>query len=334
MLHKPKLSIIVPVYKVESYLSQCIESILGQTFTDFELLLIDDGSPDNSGQICDDCADMDSRIKVYHRVNSGVSSARNFGIEEARGEWITFVDSDDWIDHEMYKYLYETTIENKVDMVLSGYYEVTDGVVREYPVKAAGGKLSENQKKQLIGRIIGVKTFRESPQMGTICTSIMRRESIRDVRFPNIRFSEDKSFLLEVLLNIDSLYVCDKIYYFYRTNMLSASKRYVPSFYIDYSKSIQSIQQILGVSKLLEYYKQEFDNSILYSFLSLFHNEKKSRESMNNSVTKIKYLYDVCEVDKILRIHRLPDLMRANPIWFLLYFKCFWISLFIYKKFQ
>ena len=91
----PKISVIVPVYKAEKFLAECIESVLAQTFADFELVLVDDGSPDNSGKICDDFATRDSRIRVFHKENGGVSSARKLGLENARGEWITFVDADD-----------------------------------------------------------------------------------------------------------------------------------------------------------------------------------------------------------------------------------------------
>ena len=103
---KPLISIIVPIYNVEKYLSRCINSVLSQTFPDFELLLIDDGSTDKSGYICDGYAQKDSRIKVFHIENGGVSAARNYGLDNARGEWITFVDADDWIDKDMYYKLY------------------------------------------------------------------------------------------------------------------------------------------------------------------------------------------------------------------------------------
>ena len=92
----PKISVIVPVYKAEKYLQKCVDSILGQTFRDFELLLIDDGSPDGSGAICDEYAKKDSRVRVFHKENGGVSSARNKGIDEAKGEWISFLDADDY----------------------------------------------------------------------------------------------------------------------------------------------------------------------------------------------------------------------------------------------
>lgn len=95
----PKISVIVPVYNVEPYLRQCVDSILNQTFMDYELLLVDDGSTDRSGAICDEYASLDARVKVFHTTNRGVSAARNLGIDEASAEWITFVDSDDWVEN-------------------------------------------------------------------------------------------------------------------------------------------------------------------------------------------------------------------------------------------
>ena len=99
------ISIIVPVYRVEPYLRQCIESILGQTYRDIEVLLIDDGSPDHSREICDEYAEKDGRVRVFHTENRGLSAARNLGLQEAKGEYIGFVDSDDWIEPEMYEVL-------------------------------------------------------------------------------------------------------------------------------------------------------------------------------------------------------------------------------------
>ena len=112
----PELSIIVPVYKVEPYLRRCIDSILAQTFRDFELILIDDGSPDNCGAICDEYAAKDSRIIVIHQKNQGVSAARNAGLDIAKGTYLGFVDSDDWIEPEMYETMIATAKEKQVDV--------------------------------------------------------------------------------------------------------------------------------------------------------------------------------------------------------------------------
>lgn len=114
----PLISIIVPIFKVEQFLSRCIDSILNQTFTDFELLLIDDGSPDNSGTICDEYALKDKRIRVFHKKNGGVSSARNLGLDNAKGEWITFIDSDDWVKNN---YLEKFCNNLTCDLIICGH---------------------------------------------------------------------------------------------------------------------------------------------------------------------------------------------------------------------
>lgn len=105
-MNNPKISVIVPVYNVEKYLCQCIDSILAQTFTDFELLIVDDGSTDRSGEICDEYAGKDARIKVFHTTNKGVSAARNLGIKKSSADWLCFVDSDDWVESDYLRDLY------------------------------------------------------------------------------------------------------------------------------------------------------------------------------------------------------------------------------------
>ena len=117
----PAVSIIVPVYNTERFLNRCIDSVLAQTYSDWELLLVDDGSTDSSGSICDEYATQDSRIRVFHKENGGVSSARNLGLDYARGEWITFVDSDDYIAPDMIEKLYETQKRNNADITVCGY---------------------------------------------------------------------------------------------------------------------------------------------------------------------------------------------------------------------
>ena len=117
----PKISVIVPVYKAEAYLHRCIDSILAQTFKDFELLLIDDGSPDRSGEICDEYARKDCRVKVYHKSNGGVSSARQYGLDNAIGEYVIHADPDDWIDADMYEKMYNVAVENNADMVICDF---------------------------------------------------------------------------------------------------------------------------------------------------------------------------------------------------------------------
>lgn len=117
----PKISVIVPVYRVEAYLDRCVQSILDQTYTDFELILVDDGSPDNCGAMCDTWAQKDSRIQVIHKENGGLSDARNVGFEASTGEWITFIDSDDYVHSNMLEALYNAVKEYNVKVSICGY---------------------------------------------------------------------------------------------------------------------------------------------------------------------------------------------------------------------
>ena len=120
---QPKISVIVPVYKCEQYIHRCVNSILNQTFSDFELILVDDGSPDNCGEICEDYAKKDFRVKVIHQVNGGQAAARNNGVKEAQGEWLHFVDSDDMIHPKTLEILYKTAIDNDVKLSMCSAFQ-------------------------------------------------------------------------------------------------------------------------------------------------------------------------------------------------------------------
>lgn len=122
MKSNPKISIIVPVYNAEKYIQRCVNSLLSQTFSDFEIILVDDGSIDNSGVICDEYAQTDSRLYSYHKQNGGVSSARQYGLERAVGEYVIHADPDDWVENDMLEVMYSKAIENNADMVISDYY--------------------------------------------------------------------------------------------------------------------------------------------------------------------------------------------------------------------
>ena len=120
-----KVSVIVPLYNAEKYAKRCIESVLRQTYNNYELILIDDGSKDRTGEICDHYADIDSRIKVIHKKNGGVSSARNKGLQEAQGEWITFLDADDWIEPNFLK-IVEDSSDHSIDWIFAQWRTVWD----------------------------------------------------------------------------------------------------------------------------------------------------------------------------------------------------------------
>ena len=155
--NKPLISVIVPIYNCARYLPQCIESILAQTYTNLEIILVDDGSTDNSRKICNDYAAMDLRIKVIHQANAGVSVARNIGLKWARGEYIGFVDADDYIAKDMYEYLYSLIFKYQTKISICNYYEVRNSqitICADSPNDEQ--KLSTKQALLLLLRVLSV----------------------------------------------------------------------------------------------------------------------------------------------------------------------------------
>ena len=209
----PLISVIVPVYKAEKYLCRCIDSILAQTYTDFELLLIDDGSPDRSGEICDEYAKQDSRVRVFHKPNGGVSSARNMGLDNARGEWVTFVDADDQVLLSFFQQLIEKA---DADWILGGYIE-TIGVNSLITDKLYQG----NDIIDFCNNYNGVHILR-SCWGGLYRTSIIRSNDIRFSR--QLHYAEDTVFNLAYLTYCCSVRTICELGYIYHNDMLFEDK--------------------------------------------------------------------------------------------------------------
>ncbi len=193
-----RISVIVPVYNTEQYLPRCLDSILSQSFTDFELLLIDDGSSDGSGLICDSYAEKDHRIRVFHKENGGVSSARNMGLDEAKGEWVYFVDSDDELLHDGLQVLFDNT-NKEVDVVLAGFEEVSEeGVISPGVKDRIVLRLNKKQSLMSVYQGYGFYYF----YLGYMCLRMFRNSIIkqRRLRFDNsIAVKEDTLFTVQYL---------------------------------------------------------------------------------------------------------------------------------------
>ena len=241
----PELSIIVPVYKVEKYLPRCIDSILAQTFGDFELILIDDGSPDGCGRICDEYARKDKRIVVIHQKNMGVSAARNAGLDIARGRYIGFVDSDDWIEPQMYEVMMDAIRENGADMAVCGVrYADEDGKFTR------ADRLSEGvyTRAGLLEDVFAMP----NRLGGGCCNKVFDASKIASVRFKvGMTIAEDALYLFDCFMRIDgAVKIGDALYNVYercgsatrtdsmicvnetiegRLSMLKHTRKYMPS---------------------------------------------------------------------------------------------------------
>ncbi len=167
MNQNPRISVIVPVYNVEQYLPRCVESILAQTYENLEILLVDDGTKDNSGAICDAYARQDARVKAIHKKNGGLSSARNAGIDAATGEYLSFVDSDDWIEPDMYEKMMALMEKYSVRLVCAGRWDVSSETGRRRWGCARQKRRSFPGKNWCAGFSIGRTS---TPPHGTSCT--------------------------------------------------------------------------------------------------------------------------------------------------------------------
>lgn len=216
----PKISIIVPVYNVEKYLPRCLDSIIGQTFKDWECLVIDDGSTDTSGTICDEYAIEDDRIKVFHRNNSGVSSSRNYGLDMANGEYIIFIDSDDyWIDSDSLDNLISQIRDN--DVVRGEYIKVYDSGEIIEPIR---------NKKALDSNRISSYDMITKGIAGEYFSFLFlfRKSAINDIRFDEtLSFREDMDFLLKIFSAPLKCIYTSKCFYAYVDRMTSASNTHI-----------------------------------------------------------------------------------------------------------
>lgn len=214
----PKISIIVPVYKVEKYLHKCIDSILAQTFTAFELILIDDGSPDNCGRICDVYAEKDPRVIVIHKDNGGLASARNAGLDIAQGDYIGFVDSDDWIESDMYELLYNLCEQNDCDISnISSIIYFKDRIQQN-----GSHPLIVHEKPEAMRAMLEGELYDE-----VVWTKLIKRSLLEDTRFPEGMIYEDTAFTYKVIHK--SRRVCSigapKYHYIKREESIMASAK-------------------------------------------------------------------------------------------------------------
>ena len=210
-----KISVIVPVYKVEPYLRRCIDSILAQTYTNFELILVDDGSPDNCGAICDEYAEKDNRIIVIHQENGGLSAARNAGIDwvfaNSHSRWITFVDSDDALAPIMLETLYQEAVNHQADMAVTRGATFSDDVQLEKEGKYVG-PVSCYSGKELLKSLYGKNYIVSVMAWG----KLIRRELYRDLRFPVGKIHEDEATTPILLFHARKVVVIRSWLYYYR----------------------------------------------------------------------------------------------------------------------
>ena len=322
---QPKVSIVVPVYNTEKYLIRCMDSITNQTLKDIEIIIIDDGSNENCAALCDEIAKTDSRIKVVHKENGGLGIARNSGIEAATGEYIGFVDSDDYIEQIMYETLYNAAKKNNADLCLSGICFVGGNMFSE-----SGGDTKksyfdeetvfkkEDMKKLLLGTIGALPHEPDDSRYGvSVCKNIFKTSVIceRKIKFLSERkiLSEDTLFMLDFIKSSKSAVGVPGSYYCYCRNEDSLSKAYNKE---RFEKSIVFLDEL--EKRIKDTIEKEEYKIYLDRLVQGFGRILCSQEIMHARDKKIKFsvlkkrLKEICTQDKIQNVlksypwYRLP----------------------------
>lgn len=311
----PKVSVIVPVYKVEEYIGQCIESILSQTFNDFELILVDDGSPDSSGAICDQYAQKDSRIQVIHKENGGVSSARNTGIENASGQWIYFVDSDDWVETTTLKLLYEQTEKVSTDLVLHGLSN--DYIYKNQIAKNKYTIIADSDYKQII---------EETDKWGLLKGPVCKLFKSSIINNGNIKFDTSLSYGEDTKFSFEYLALCNSIsfiprhlyHYCFRGEESLTRKKYDFEFWIQTAFMLKNVRMpVIEMFNMpcsyRNYINQVYLDHILRAIFSLYEVNEYSRVVRIKKLKSINFDF-LSNYKPYTTFHKLYKLLLKSPM--------------------
>ena len=253
----PEISIIVPVYNVEKYLKRCIDSILNQSFTDFELILVDDGSTDNSGKIIDEYAIKDERIKVIHKENGGQGSARNRGLDIANGNYIGFVDSDDWIHKDMYKCMYQIISEDNTDIVQVGH-----NTVEEYTEdkRCNINDLNIICIDNIIEKFADCNSFEILPLIFPV-NKLYKRRLWNNLRFPEGKFAEDLRIIYKIYEITNNYKIIDFNFYNYYMSPNSSTRG---------EFNIKKLEDLEAWEEMLEFFNNKHSDINISNLKAVF----------------------------------------------------------------
>lgn len=318
------LSVIVPVYNVEKYLDRCVQSLVNQTLKDMEIILVDDGSTDDSGSLCDDYARQYENIVVVHKENGGLTSAWMAGVKASKGDYLGFVDSDDWVDGDMYQIMYEKALEKQVDMVCCGLVKEFEDKTRTHTYLTDRLKKGYYEKEDIIQKIRPVflcdGSFDSRAIPASRCMKLYRREIMEEnMKYCNeqVSIGEDLVITFACFMDCESIYTFHDYYpYHYRINESSLTGKH-DSNYI--RKLITLREQLLYINEEKQSgydYRQQILNDFLFLTLMCIKDEVyKNREESHGKV--IKNVAKICEspqVQEALREYHMPKLMLSGKI--------------------
>lgn len=300
-----KISVIVPVYNVEQYLEQCLDSIILQDYNNLEIIVVNDGSTDTSGQICDRYAQKDNRIKVIHQENQGLSGARNTGLTHSTGELISFIDSDDWIEQGMYSTI-SKNFTDEIDIALIPYPTPKNNLPTIY-------KLNKKQiEKKFISKFIGQTKISLNKTMTSVWSLCIRKQLVEDLSFEKVTY-EDVPYFIESMLRAQNIVVICQKYYNYRINPNSISRKYNLNYAHDWSIIHQKIKEILLKYNIYSpKIKNRHQNTIICIYYHLIKNESLNKELVIPN-TSLKQYYLDNKIDELLSWPKTIKAILSKP---------------------
>lgn len=290
---KEKISVIIPIYNVEDYLEQCVESILNQTYTNLEIILVNDGSTDSSGEICDRYKNIDKRIKVIHKVNGGLSDARNCGLENSTGEYIAFFDSDDWADKKFYDTLYTNIKKYNGDIAVCNYKKY-------YSKKDI--ELHNSNEVICYSNIEALNQLYDkySVQMIIACNKLYKREVIGEIRFPVGKIHEDEYLIPMIIYNAYKIIYINNELFYYRQRDNSIMNKKFNIKRLDYLYVLESRMKFFKENMLNELYKKNvctyLEKVMEFYFLiknSEIENKKSIMKKLKNKLSNLNKKLDI-----------------------------------------
>lgn len=304
----PKISVIIPVYNVEKYLNRCVDSVLNQSYRDFEIILINDGSSDLSGQICDEYAHKDNRIKVVHKKNARVSAARNDGLKLARGKYISFIDSDDWIETEMFRDMVQKAEERDVDFIMCDYNKRSEGYEegRTHPIRD-GYYSKDDIKKELFQCLIMFEHIEFPPTISNwVC--IFKKEFLLKHNLSydeDIHYCEDSILGSKIMYHANSFYYLKGRYYYnYFNNPSSTTNTYNANKWTTYLKINERLEKYF-INDAEYDFERQIKINMLYFTLNTLGQIKYSgysRIKRKKMVEKVMFNPKVQEIFKDFKI--------------------------------
>lgn len=308
---QPKISIIIPVYNASKYLNGCVESIISQTFSDFEVLLINDGSTDDSGSLCDAYSYRDCRIKVLHKENGGVASARQLGVENAMGLYTIHADSDDWIEPQMLETLYRTAEEKQSDMVICDYY-----VDFKYKIKYVEQKPTSLAPTDLIDQMF--QTLHGSLCNKLVKTTCYRKNGIRFIE--GVDYCEDLLFNMQLLRVINNISYLPMAFYHYvqNANENALTSKTNTKWFSAYTAYQQAVNKLA-----LEYGKDWIVNQVEVNLLAIMIKQHQvCSEDFKSAAAQFNWDWRYMSISKPMKvlvlIARTISFNLARSIYFLI----------------